>query len=74
MSLELLPSAPDVIAIRIQGKLEHEALQLVMDKVEQSLAANERTHMFIEAVGFGGFEAACLPEYLRRALPLLGKL
>jgi hypothetical protein len=45
-----------------------------MDMVEQSLSGNDKTHMFIEAVGFGGFEAAHLPEYLRRALPLLGKL
>ena len=74
MSLEVLPSTHDVIAVRIDGKLDHASLQRVMDMVEQSLSDRDETHMFIEAIGFGGFEAAHLGEYVRRALPLLGKL
>jgi hypothetical protein len=33
--LEELPSAPDVVAVRIEGKLEHEALQRIIDMIER---------------------------------------
>lgn len=74
MSLEILPSAPDVIACRFQGKITHDALQRVIDLVDHALATQEKTHIYVEIVDFGGFETARLPEYLRRAMPMLGKL
>lgn len=74
MSIDILPSASDVIAMRVHGKLEHEELQRVIDLTERSLADHEKTHMFIEAVGFRGVETQHLAEYFRRSLPLLGKL
>lgn len=74
MAFEALPSATDVVALRIEGKLEHEALQRVIDMVERSIASHDKTHMYVEAVGFSGFEVQHMLEYLRRGLPLLGKL
>jgi hypothetical protein len=74
MALEMLPSAEDVIAFRIEGKLEHEALEHLLEIVERSISSREKTHMFVEAVGFSGLEVKHLLEYLRRGLPLLGKL
>jgi len=74
MALEVLPSPADIVAVRIEGKLEHEALQRVIDMVEHSIASHDKTHMYVEAVGFSGLEVQHMLEYLRRGLPLLGKL
>jgi len=74
MALEVLPSTPEIIAIRIQGKLDHEALQRVIDMIERSISSHEKTHMFVEASGFSGLEVQHMLEYFRRGLPLLGKL
>ena len=74
MPLEVLESAPDVVAVRIEGKLEHESLQRVIDMIENSISGHEKTHMFVEAAGFSGLEVKHMLEYFRRGLPLLGKL
>jgi hypothetical protein len=74
MSLDILPSAPDVIAVRVQGQLEHDEMERAIDLIERSISANERTHVFVEAIGFRSLDMQHLSDYLRRTWPLLGKL
>ncbi|WP_173930965.1 STAS/SEC14 domain-containing protein [Chelativorans sp. Marseille-P2723] len=75
MTIEILPSsAPDVVLLRIEGKAEHEDVLRVIDLLEDLLFRNEKTHVLVEAIDFSGFEPQHVPEYLRRGLPLLGKL
>ena len=72
--MEVLKSADDVIAIRISGKLADTELADLVQRIESSLEAHEKTHMFMEVEGFSGFD----PEGFARALPsgmaMLGKL
>ena len=74
MSIEILPSANDVIAVRLQGKLAHDELERVIDLIERSISERELTHVFVEDIGFTGIDMQHLPQYLQRARPLLFKL
>jgi hypothetical protein len=74
VSIEVLPSAPDVIALRVEGRIEHEALQRVIDRFEESLLQHEKTHVFVEAMRFSGLDFSHLLDYAKRAMPMLGRL
>lgn len=72
--IEYIQSSEDVIALRITGRLMREELDGITTRVEQSLAANEKTHIFVEIEDFSGFDVTALPEYLPRAAAMLGQL
>lgn len=72
--IEYLTTRADVLAVKVSGKLLHDELEEVVDKVEAALEANEKTHIFAEVADFRGFDLAALPDYLPRATKLLGKL
>ena len=72
--IEYLPSHADVLAVKVTGKLLHDQLEAVADKVEAALEANGKTHIFVEVAEFHGFDLSALPDYLPRAAKMLGKL
>jgi len=72
--IEYISSNPDVIALRIGGRLERDELEDITARVEKSLAENEKTHIFVEIEGFSGFDLSALPQYLPSAAAMLGKL
>lgn len=72
--IEYIPSSKDVIALKVTGKLLRDELDEIMTRVETSLAANEKTHIFVEIQDFSGFDVTALPEYLPRAAAMLGQL
>jgi hypothetical protein len=72
--LETLPSASDVIAIRLSGKLGRKELDPIVDRLEAALAEHDKTHVYAEVTDFGGIEIADLLHYLGRALPFFRKL
>lgn len=72
--IEYLASNADVLAVKVTGKLLHDQLEEVADKVEAALEANEKTHIFVEVADFHGFDLSALPDYLPRAAKMLGKL
>lgn len=45
--LEFLDTAPDVIALKIGGKITGEDLSAIMDRLEPSLASAGATHVFV---------------------------
>ncbi len=64
----------DVLIVKTSGHLETAELDSVVDQVERALAERPKTHMLVEVAGFSGFDPAALPDYLPRALAMLGKL
>lgn len=72
--IEFLESGTDVLAVRITGKLAHDELQTVTERLERSLNAQEKTHVFVELVDYDGFPWSALGDYLPRAAKLLGQL
>ena len=74
MTMEILPSAANVIALRMQGKLEHAEVMRMIELMEASINAHDTTHVFAEIIDFSGVEAAHVGEYLRRAGPFLKQL
>jgi hypothetical protein len=72
--IQLIPSAEDVIALKISGRLSRDELIQIVDLVEPSLEKHEKTHVYVEAEDFTGFDVTALGEYLPRAFRMLGKL
>jgi hypothetical protein len=64
--LEYLPSPEDVIAIRCGGKLSHVELEDYVDRLEASIAARDKTHLYAEIVDFSGFEMDRFAELAKR--------
>jgi hypothetical protein len=69
--LEYLESAPDVIAVRISGRLSRDEIMGTTDRIERSFAANEKTHIFVEIADYHGFDWTALGEHLPHAWKLL---
>jgi len=69
-----IPSTKDVIAIKITGKLMPDELDEIATRVETSLAAHDKTHVFVEIEDFSGLDVTILSEYLPRAAAMLGRL
>ena len=72
--LEFLNSADDVIAIKISGKLTEPELAELVERVESSVAARDKTHMFMDVEDFSGFDLGAFARYLPRGTAMLGKL
>jgi hypothetical protein len=72
--LEFLPSADDVIALRIAHKITGKELDTIMDRLEPMLEQHGKVHVFVETQSIDGIEIAGLGRYSARALPLFGKL
>jgi hypothetical protein len=72
--LEFLDTAPDVIALRIGGKIQGAELDAIMDRLEPMLTSDGSTHVFVETQAITGIAIDGLARYWARALPLFGKL
>lgn len=72
--LEILESAPDVIALKIGGKIAGTELDAIMDRLEPMLANEAKTHVFVETHAVTGIAVEGLARYTGRAMPLFGKL
>lgn len=72
--IQLLDTAPDVIAAKISDTLTRDELLVLVERLEWSLEQHEKTHIFVEIENFSGVEAAAMAEYLPRAFAMLGKL
>lgn len=72
--LDFLETAPDVIALRIGGKIEGKDLDAILDRLEPMLDRNPKTHVFVETTNITGIAIDGLARYAGRAMPLFGKL
>lgn len=72
--IETIESPEDVIAIRVAGKIRGSDLDAIMDRLDAIMAKHDKTHVFVETSGLDGIELSGLPSYMRRAMPLFGKL
>lgn len=71
---ELLESADDVIACKVEGKITGADLDALMDRLNAVLSRHDKIHVFVETAGIDGIELSGLPSYMARAMPLFGKL
>lgn len=65
--LEYLTSSEEVIAIRCSGKLGHEEMVGYVDRIETSIAARDKTHLYAEVIDFSGFELDRFAELIKRS-------
>lgn len=72
--IELIDSADDVIALMVTGKITGNDLDAIMDRLDEVMAAHEKVHVFVETHSIDGIELSDLPGYMKRAMPLFGKL
>ncbi|MXO74790.1 STAS/SEC14 domain-containing protein [Altererythrobacter aerius] len=72
--LELIDSPDDVIALTVSGKITGADLSIVMDRLDEVMAAHQKVHVFVESRSLDGIELSGLPNYMARAVPLFGKL
>lgn len=70
----LLDSPDDVIALRVADHIASADIDTIMDRLEAMMARHDKIHIFVETHAIDGIEIAGLPAYLKRALPLFGKL
>ena len=71
---EFIESPPDVLALRMGGRITGEDLDPVMDRLDAVLGKHEKVHVFVETQGISSLELSALPHYFSRAFPLFGKL
>ncbi len=72
--LELIDTAEDVIALRIEGTISGADLDVVMNRLEDAMLRYDRVHVFVETSAIEAIEIAALPNYIARATPLFAKL
>lgn len=72
--MEILTSKAGVIALKFVGHLAREDVSKSCDLIEQALAANDKTHLFVEVEGLSGIDTETLTQDLARGLRMLGKL
>ena len=71
---EIIPSADDVIAIKVADKLTSADLTSIMDRLDEIMASHEKVHVFVECYSIEGIELSGLGSYIGRAMPLMTKL
>lgn len=72
--LEMIDSADDVIALIVSDRIGGDELDAVMNRLDGAMARHAKVHVFVETRSIDGIEIAGLGAYMKRALPLLGKL
>ena len=72
--IETIDSADDVIALTVSDRIGGDELDAVMDRLDGAMARHDKVHVFVETRSIDGIEVAGLGAYMKRALPLFGKL
>lgn len=72
--IELIETADDVIAAEVSDKITGSDLEAIMDRLDTAMASDGKVHIFVETRAIDGIELSGLPSYMRRAMPLFGKL
>ena len=59
---DYLDSAPDVIAVRVEGRLSRDEIMDLVARIERAFAGNEKTHLFVVVAAVHGFDWTSLGE------------
>lgn len=70
----MIDSADDVIALKVSDRISGSELDAIMDRLDGAMARHDKVHVFVETQAIDGIEIAGLGAYMKRALPLFGKL
>ena len=71
---EFIDSAPDVLALKVSGKIDGGDLDAIMDRLDAAMEKHDKLHLFVETHAIESLELSALPHYFSRAFPLFGKL
>jgi hypothetical protein len=72
--LEMIDSADDVLALAVSDRISGNELDAVMNRLDGAMSRHAKVHVFVETRSIDGIEVAGLGAYMKRALPLFGKL
>jgi len=72
--LDMIDSADDVIALKVSDRISGSELDAIMDRLDGAMARHDKVHVFVETQAIDSIEIAGLGAYMKRALPLFGKL
>lgn len=72
--LEMIDSADDVLALAVSDRISCNELDAVMNRLDGAMSRHDKVHVFVETRSIDGIEVAGLGAYMKRALPLFGKL
>jgi hypothetical protein len=72
--IDFIESSDDVLAIKVSHKITGSDLASIMDRLDDLLEHNRKTHVFVESQAIDGIELSGLPSYVGRAMPLFTKL
>lgn len=72
--MEMINSGEDVIALRIWDRITDNDLDAIMDRLDAVMAACDKVHVFVETHSIDGIQLDGLASYVKRAMPLFGKL
>ena len=72
--LDMIDSADDVIALKVSDRISGSELDAIMDRLDGAMACHDKVHVFVETQAIDSIEIAGLGAYMKRALPLFGKL
>lgn len=71
---KILASASDIIAVELSYRITSADLDLIMDRLDQVIAAHNKVHVFVEIHAIDGVELSSLAPFTARATALLAKL
>lgn len=72
--LEFLQTADDVIGMRLGGHMSQSEIEQILGRIETALEANEKTHLYVEAESYKGFDTAGFAQQMSRGWKMIGKL
>ncbi len=72
--LKELPSADDIVAVTISGRLEKPDLERIMQRLDDAFARGDKVHIFAEVLEFGGMTAEAWMSDISHGLRYLGHL
>ena len=72
--IEMIASVDDVIALRVSDTITGSNLEAIMDRLDAVMGAHDKVHVFVETHAIDGIQLDGLLSYMKRAMPLFGKL
>lgn len=69
--LELIEIAPDVLGVRIEGRISEEDMHGMIAVCREKMESAERIAVFVEVIEMGGISFSALVEDIRFAFPNL---
>jgi hypothetical protein len=71
---QFIDTPGDIVALTISEWISAADLDAIMDRLDVTMAAHDKVHVFVETRGIESLELSGMPAYIARATPLFAKL